>query len=68
MKWEEEKHEQWLVDQYNRNRAFEDQVKDFAEYNRKMLDLEINKINNNNEIVSLGSMVKCGTSILGMNL
>jgi hypothetical protein len=35
------KHQQWLVDQYNRNRATEDQVKNFAEYNRKMLDLEI---------------------------
>ena len=36
-----EKHQQWLVDQYNRNRKIEDQIKDFAEYNRKMLDLEI---------------------------
>ena len=35
------KHQQWLVDQYNRNRPVEDHVKNFAEFNRKMLDLEI---------------------------
>ena len=39
-------HQQWLVDQYNRNRAIEDQVKDYAEYNRVMLDLEIKSTQN----------------------
>ena len=37
--------DQWLIDQYNRNRPFKDHVKNMAEYNRAMLDLEIKNIN-----------------------
>ena len=58
MKWEEEKHEQWLVDQYNRNRPFEDQVKDFTEYNRRMLDLETKAIKEERARVTWDSWIK----------
>tara|TARA_Y100000401_G_scaffold114185_1_gene115887 strand:+ start:1056 stop:1208 length:153 start_codon:yes stop_codon:yes gene_type:complete len=36
--------EKWLIDQYNRNRPFEDHIHTMAEYNRVMLDLEIKNI------------------------
>ena len=36
--------EKWLIDQYNRNRPFEDHIHTMAEYNRVMLDLEIKSI------------------------
>jgi len=36
--------EKWLIDQYNRNKPFEDHIKNMAEYNRVMLDLEIKNI------------------------
>ena len=36
-----EEHEQWLIDQYNRNRPAEEHVKNIAEFNRAMLDKEI---------------------------
>ena len=32
-----EKHHQWLIDQYNRNRPVEDHVKNFAEFNSNFL-------------------------------
>ena len=34
-------HEKWIIDQYNRNRPSKEHVKNMAEYNRAMLDLEI---------------------------
>tara|TARA_B110000858_G_scaffold60533_1_gene70394 strand:- start:29 stop:547 length:519 start_codon:yes stop_codon:yes gene_type:complete len=33
--------EQWLIDQYNRNRDIKNHVHDMTDYNRVMLDLEI---------------------------
>ena len=36
--------EKWLIDQYNRNRPFENHIHTMAEYNRIMLDLEIKNI------------------------
>ena len=38
------KHEEWLIDQYNRNRSVENHIKTMAEYNRAMLDLEIKNL------------------------
>ena len=38
------KHNQNLIDQYNRNRLYKDHVKDMAELNRKLLDKEIKEI------------------------
>jgi len=35
------KHEERLLDQYNRNKDFKDHIHDMASYNRVMLDLEI---------------------------
>jgi hypothetical protein len=55
---EEEKHKQWLIDQYNRNRAFKDQVKDFAEYNRIMLDLETRAVKEERARVTWDSWIK----------
>ena len=42
------KHEEWLLDQYNRNRDFKDHIHNMPDYNRVMLDLEIknNKLKN----------------------
>ena len=36
-----EEHEQWLIEQYNRNRPASEHVKNIAEFNRAMLDKEI---------------------------
>mgnify|MGYP003135575647 CR=1 FL=1 len=38
------KHEEGLLDQYNRNRDFKDHIHDMASYNRVMLELEIKNI------------------------
>ena len=36
-----DEHEQWLIEQYNRNRPQSEHVKNIAEFNRAMLDKEI---------------------------
>ena len=36
-----EEHEQWLIEQYNRNRPLSEHVKNIAELNRAMLNKEI---------------------------
>ena len=44
------KHEEWLLDQYNRNRDFKDHIHTMADYNRVMLDLEIKNMGKQLEI------------------
>ena len=44
------KHEEWLLDQYNRNRDFKDHIHTIADYNRTMLDLEIKNMGKQLEI------------------
>ena len=44
------KHEEWLLDQYNRNRDFKDHIHTIADYNRVMLDLEIKNMGKQLEI------------------
>ncbi len=44
------KHEERLLDQYNRNRDFKDHIHDMASYNRVILDLEIKNMGKQLEI------------------
>ena len=44
-----EEHQKWLIDQYNRNRPIEDQVKNMEELNRALLTEEIIKLKEENK-------------------
>tara|TARA_R110002012_G_scaffold258867_1_gene439970 strand:+ start:4484 stop:4627 length:144 start_codon:yes stop_codon:yes gene_type:complete len=43
---DKKRHNEFLINQYNRNRSFKEQVKDIYELNRKRLDEEIKALGN----------------------